>query len=238
MTRRSAKAGLLADPQIERISTVEQIANVLRRNILDGFLRPGTAVREGLVASELGVSRNSVREAIRILIPEGLLRHHMHRGVIVTELGPEDVDEIYQIRTIVERAAVETASGLRPAAFDGLERAARGMRRAAKEENEQTALDNDMALHRALVGLLGNERLETLHGALQAELRLGMWLVTKVLDDLDQLASEHEHLVRLLVEGRRDECVEALEDHMRDARIRLTNLLRDPERRATRPMQT
>src|SRR5687767_1494613 len=100
MKTKSGEARLLVDPQIERISTVEQIANVLRRNILEGSLRPGRAVREGLVASELGVSRNSVREAVRMLIPEGLLQHHMHRGVIVTELGPDDVAEIYEIRSI------------------------------------------------------------------------------------------------------------------------------------------
>lgn len=235
VTRGPDETRFLADPRIERVSTPEQVANILRRNILDGVLRPGMPVPEQQVASELGVSRNSVREATRMLTPEGLLQHHMHRGVIVTEVGPEDVAGIYQIRTIVEGAAVEAAVGLEAAAFEALAKAAAGMRKAAEEENEQAALDNDMAFHHAFVGLLGNRRMQGFHAGLQAELRLGMWLVTKVLDDLDQLASEHEQLLRLLVEGRRKDALGAVEHHMDDARTRLTTLLRDPERRATGP---
>lgn len=231
------EARILSSPRIERVSTPEQVANILRRNILQGILRPGMAVPEQQVATELGVSRNSVREATRMLIPEGLLQHHMHRGVIVTEIGPDDVASIYQIRTIVETAAVEAAVGLDEAAFKELAEAADRMHRAAAEGSEQAALENDMAFHRALVALLDNRRLQAFHAGLQGELRLGMWLVTNVLDDLAQLAAEHEALLRLLVDGRRDECLAAVRSHMDDARARLTTLLNDPERRAARPTQ-
>lgn len=226
----------LSDPRIERVSTPEQVANILRRNILEGVLRPGMPVPEQQVATELGVSRNSVREATRMLIPEGLLQHHMHRGVIVTEVGPDDVSSIYQIRTIVESAAVEAAVGLQETAFKQLAEAAEGMHRAAEDGSEQAALENDMAFHRALVGLLDNRRLQAFHTGLQGELRLGMWLVTSVLDDLRQLASEHEAILRFLVDGRADECLAAVRSHMEDARARLTTLLNDPARRA-RPLK-
>jgi DNA-binding GntR family transcriptional regulator len=230
-------ARFLSDPRIERVSTPEQVAKILRRNILAGVLRPGMPVPEQQVATELGVSRNSVREATRMLIPEGLLQHHMHRGVIVTEIGPDDVAAIYQIRAIVESAAVEAAVGLQDPAFVELEEASQGMHRAADDGSEQAALENDMAFHRALVGLLGNRRLQAFHTGLQRELRLGMWLVTNVLDDLGQLASDHEAILRSLREGRRDDCLAAVGSHMADATTRLTTLLNDPMRRATRPSQ-
>jgi DNA-binding GntR family transcriptional regulator len=170
-----------------------------------------------------------------MLIPEGLLQHHMHRGVIVTEVGPEDVASIYQIRTLVEGAAVEAAAGLDAAAYSELAEAVAAMRQAASEGSEQDALENDMAFHRALVGLLGNRRLQAFHAGLQGELRLGMWLVTNVLDDLEQLASDHQTILQALVEGRRDDCLTAVRVHMNDAQKRLTTLLNDPARRATRP---
>jgi DNA-binding GntR family transcriptional regulator len=229
------EARFLLDPHIERVSTPDQVANILRRSILAGILRPGMPVPEQQVASELGVSRNSVREATRMLIPEGLLQHHMHRGVIVTEIGPDDVESIYQIRTIVESAAVEDAIGLAEEAFAELADAVDAMHRASDGGSEQAALENDMAFHRALVGLLDNRRLQAFHAGLQGELRLGMWLVTNVLDDLEQLASDHEAILRLLVDGRRDACLAAVRSHMEDARTRLTTLLNDPERRARRP---
>lgn len=225
----------LSDPHIERVSTPDQVANILRRNILAGILRPGMPVPEQQVATELGVSRNSVREATRMLIPEGLLQHHMHRGVIVTEVGPDDVESIYQIRTIVETAAVEGAVGLGEEAFTELAEASAAMHRAAEDGSEQAALENDMAFHRALVALLDNRRLQAFHAGLQGELRLGMWLVTNVLDDLEQLASDHETILHLLVDGRRDDCLAAVRSHMDDARTRLMTLLNDPERRARRP---
>jgi DNA-binding FadR family transcriptional regulator len=68
-------------------STSEQVADVLRENILNGELKPGAPLREQHIAKMLGISRNMVREAMRLLAREGLVTYHLHRGVVVPSSG-------------------------------------------------------------------------------------------------------------------------------------------------------
>src|SRR5260370_37511514 len=95
---------------INRISVADQVASILRRRNLDGELLPGTALQEVPMATSLGVSRNTVREATRILSLEGLLKRSAHRGVAVAQLSLEDVAEIYRVRHLLESPAVRAAN--------------------------------------------------------------------------------------------------------------------------------
>jgi DNA-binding GntR family transcriptional regulator len=70
--------------QIHRVSVADQVASVLRQRILKGELRPGMPLQEVPLAASLGVSRNTMREATRILSLEGLLKRSVHRGVAVS----------------------------------------------------------------------------------------------------------------------------------------------------------
>ena len=92
---------------IQRQSTTEQAAAALRDAILTGKIPPGTPLREVALAAELGVSRNTVREAARLLGGEGLVRHQMNRGIVVAEITAADVRDIYAARAAVEAAAAE-----------------------------------------------------------------------------------------------------------------------------------
>src|SRR5438132_14067192 len=83
--------------QIDRVSVADQVATVLRPRILDGELRPGTSLPEVPLASSLGVSRNTMREAMRILSLEGLLKRNLHRGVTVSQLSVRGVQEFYHL---------------------------------------------------------------------------------------------------------------------------------------------
>src|SRR5213594_1164280 len=96
--------------EINRVSVADQVASILRRRILDGELLPGTALQEVPMATSLGVSRNTVREATRILSLEGLLKRSIHRGVAVSQLSLKDVEEIYHLRRMLEIPAVLTAN--------------------------------------------------------------------------------------------------------------------------------
>src|SRR3989454_5154649 len=106
--------------QITRVSVADQVAALLRQRILEGEFRPGTQLQELPLASSLGVSRNTMREAIRILSLEGLLRRSLHRGAAVSQLSLRDVQEIYQLRRMLEIPAVLAAKDL-PAKKNGRE---------------------------------------------------------------------------------------------------------------------
>src|ERR1700751_5478542 len=106
--------------QIHRLSVADQVAAILRQRILDGELRPGTALQEVSVSSSLGVSRNTMREAVRILAIEGLLKKNPHRGVAVAQLSLEDVQEIYHLRRMLEIPAVLAATKADRGVLEGI----------------------------------------------------------------------------------------------------------------------
>src|ERR1700758_2815901 len=112
--------------QIHRVSVADQVASVLRQKILSGELRPGSALQEVPLAASLGVSRNTVREATRILASEGLLKRSIHRGVAVSQLSLKDVQEIYQLRRMLEIPAVLMAKADRAKILGELEIALEG----------------------------------------------------------------------------------------------------------------
>jgi DNA-binding GntR family transcriptional regulator len=98
--------------RIGRASTAGRVADVLRDRVTEGHLVPGTRLSEEEIGEALGVSRNTLREAFRLLSHERLLEHVFNRGVFVRSLSRDDVRDVYRVRRLVECAAVRYAGGL------------------------------------------------------------------------------------------------------------------------------
>jgi DNA-binding GntR family transcriptional regulator len=90
--------------------TSVMVAEVIRDGILEGRLRPGDRLKEDMIAKELEVSRTPVREAIAMLQAEGLLDAQQHRGAQVRSYTPGELEEIYDLRSILEGYAARRAA--------------------------------------------------------------------------------------------------------------------------------
>jgi DNA-binding GntR family transcriptional regulator len=86
------------------------VADLIRDGILEGRLRPGDRLKEDTLAKELEVSRTPVREAIAMLQAEGLLEGQQHRGAQVRSYTPAELEEIYDLRSILEGYAARRAA--------------------------------------------------------------------------------------------------------------------------------
>lgn len=84
----------------------EMVADVVREAIVSGLLRPGQALPQHEIAAELQVSHIPVREALRQLQSEGLVTYQANRGVVVATLDAAEVREVYEIRRVLETAAL------------------------------------------------------------------------------------------------------------------------------------
>src|ERR1700730_12555970 len=115
--------------QIDRVSVADQVAALLRHRILTGELRPGSRLQEVPLAASLGVSRNTMREATRILSLENLLKRSIHRGVAVSQLSLQDVQEIYHLRRMLEISGVLGAKDDRADVLPELRNAVKGYER-------------------------------------------------------------------------------------------------------------
>jgi len=91
------------------LTAQEAVLAQLRREILEGELRPGTSLRQDVIAERLGFSRVPVREALKILEAENLVRYVPRRGYTVTALEFGELAEIYNIRRVLEEEAVRLA---------------------------------------------------------------------------------------------------------------------------------
>lgn len=92
-----------------RTSLTEQITAELRRRILNGQLAEGTTLRQERLATELGVSRIPLREAIHHLEAEGLVVSILHKGTVVSSLSPGELEELFGIRMQLETWLFEAA---------------------------------------------------------------------------------------------------------------------------------
>ena len=86
----------------DRASLSKVVNEQIRGRILDGKLKPGERLVEDRLSAELGVSRVPVREALRMLSTEGLVRIEPNRGASVVEITPELVTELVEVRTLLE----------------------------------------------------------------------------------------------------------------------------------------
>jgi DNA-binding GntR family transcriptional regulator len=223
--------------QINRVSVADQVATLLRQRILEGEFRPGTQVQELPLASSLGVSRNTMREAIRILSLEGLLRRSLHRGAAVSQLSLRDVQEIYQLRRMLELPAVLAARDPDPGLLQEIRSAVEQYELAVHDRNWSRAVSHDLHFHSLLIRFHGNKRLDSFYKNMLGELRVGMVLVDRSHDNPGALIPVHRKMCQLLSTGKLKQCAAVLERHLEDSESRLTQIMHAHAARVVRTAQ-
>lgn len=184
---------------IQRQSTTGQAATAIRQAILSGRIPPGTPLREAALAAELGVSRNTIREAARILESEGLVRYQMNRGIVVTEITAEDVTDIYTARAAAEMAGADALTASRdPAIYQKLADLVDQIERAFGRGDVAGVLEGDRLFHATLVAAAGSRRLARFHAQLQQEQRLALLLAERSSRRLGRTADDHRELLGAL----------------------------------------
>jgi DNA-binding GntR family transcriptional regulator len=211
--------------QIHRVSVADQVASVLRQRILNGELRPGTPLQEVPLSASLGVSRNTMREATRILSLEGLLKRSVHRGVAVSQLSLKDVQEIYQLRRMLEIPAVLAAKSNHTDVLPELQNALEGYEGAVRRRDWVRAVEFDLQFHSLLIRFLHNRRLESFYQRVIGELRMGMVLVDRRHDDPGGLVPAHRKIWQLLAAGKLKQCATVLARHLDDSELRLSKVM-------------
>ena len=209
-----AKAPRLA-ASIDRRSATEQVAAALREAILSGQFLPGTPLREVQLAEEIGVSRNTIREATRTLAAEGLVRYKHNRGVVVTELSTQDIDELYQARAVLEWAGIETLMASRSErVFQTLAQLVDRIEVAFAAGDVAGVLEGDRQFHSILVSQVGNPRLDHYYASLQEELQLALTLTERSSVELGRQRDDHRILLDAIRTSGPTEARTALEEHL------------------------
>ena len=153
---------------VSRTVLREQIKEILLERILRGELEPGERLVETRLARELGTSQAPVREALRDLQLLRLVESEPFRGARVRAVDDSQLLPVFPVRAALEELAAREAARMAKGEVEVLDRELEGMRDAAARGDWRTQISHDIAFHRAMVELAGNEPL------LQSWLGLGV----------------------------------------------------------------
>lgn len=213
----SPQPELVANDILAPASLVELAARRLRSEILSGALVPGERLIEEQLTRRFGTSRAPLREALRLLGQQGLVEHLPRRGVRVTELSPQDVDELFSLRDVLERFAVHTAPPVPdPLALGELADRLDAMQRAAATGAALEQAEAHRQFHVALVAMAGHRHLLLVYEPVILKLQLYMAAnlrrEAQVRTPQDGVR-RHQRLFEAVAAGDIDAVLGALGDH-------------------------
>ena len=214
--------GVAADvARLDRSSSAERAADVLRRSITEGALQPGAQLSEIELTEVLEVSRNTLREAFRLLTHEGLLVYKLHRGVFVPELDETDVVDLYRVRRVLEvdvvRGLAERDPELPAGRLEPLQDDVEAAKAAALAGRWAAVGTANMRFHRNLIGLADSHRLDAITGRLLAELRLLFHVVATPRELYEPYIARNQAIFELLEAREYERAADELHQYLVDS---------------------
>lgn len=202
-------------------SLASQVADRLVEAVAQGRIEPGQRLYETELATELGVSRIPIREALRLLEGQGLLVARHHRGIRVIALDEAWAQQLYELRIAIERVALRHAAqayAREPDRLKALDRIIAQMHDAAAAGDRDAVNLADLAFHETVCAESGSPLLVTLWQAIRRHLRI---LFAREADRDSALAAvpaQHQQLRALLAAGDEAALDRAIEAHIMGAR--------------------
>lgn len=193
-------------------ATPSLVADALREAIVRGILQGGLQLRQDALAAEFGVSRIPIREALRRLEAEGLVTMKPNRGAVVTELSGEEVQEIYEIRILLESAILRMA--LPNMSAETLRRAEEVLDTIDAEANAVRWIDLNREFHWILYAPANKPRLLHLISTLRTNVDRYVNLYISFLDKRGDAQREHRKILNACRQGDEDAAVRALKQHL------------------------
>ncbi len=197
--------------KLERTSLRSAIVDRLRARIHARDLAPGAPVREPALASELGVSRSPLREALLTLEHEGLLVSEVHRGFTVRALDEETIAELYPILGALEGLSIRLAGERLRARLPELRAINAELRAAKKTPREMAALDRQF--HDLVSAAAGNANLVRLKDNLQGRVRLFDRADERGMAAITRSCEQHEGMLEAIENGHFGRAARRAEAH-------------------------
>lgn len=213
--------------RIESPRLVDSALQAVRNSILEGRIAPGERLLEVRLASELGISRGPLREALHLLEKDGIIYSVPRRGKFVQSFDARAIDEVYSLRTVLETFAVQRFISRTGGDDSGrLEAALDSMRRAAAAEDIWLLSRQDIVFHQTLVELAEHELLtrawlENVAGKLHILLNI----TAQTHRPMEDVLQRHEELLQGLRRGDQEFAAELIRRHLDDARERALRAL-------------
>ena len=203
----------------------DDVATQLRNYIFDGHLRPGSFIDEVTLCELWSISRTPLREALKVLTAEGLVRHEPRRGCFVNEVTEQDLDDIFPVIALLEgRCAFDATQRATPADVQALEVWHQRLKQHADAGRINDYYEANFAIHEAIIQLANNKWLAQTIADLRKILKLARLQQLHAPGRLKQSLKEHLAVFGALKAGDAPGADVAMRNHLLQQREALREL--------------
>ena len=215
-------------PQVGRGRVlVDWVTESLREAILQGYFEPGERLDQDSIAEDLEVSRTPVREAIRVLETEGFVEIRPHRGAYIATLTPRDVQEIYEVRSLLEAELVrQVTPHIPPSVLAQLERSLAEGEARWQVGDVQGHYESDVLFHETLYKFAENTLIrDILVGLTNRIARVRRFAQRQPGYHLDHSIREHRAILEAMRRRDPDGAAAAMRAHLMNSAERIQALI-------------
>ena len=211
---------------VSKISQREKTYKAIKQAIISYEVKPGEPLAEEQLATKLGVSRTPVREALKELRKEGLVKMIYRKGAFVAEVLSKDVEEIFLLREILECAAVKIAiPRLKEEDLIEMESLFNSISKDIEMKNYKNIFNADIKLHSLIVDTAGNRRLSKFLNILNGQVRRMRVLSATAPGRLNESLQEHKDILEALKKRDIDLAEQRLRKHIRNIKNNILEML-------------
>ena len=200
----------------DELSLADQTVKAIEAAIISGHYHPGEHLSEAILAKKLSVSRNTLREAFRMLTKNGLIEYRANRGVFVTIPDFNTIIDVYRLRKIIEVGSVRNVHFPHSAIFM-MEKVVGKAEKLCEEKKWQDVGTADMEFHQLLVSLGNSPRLDRLFAELTVELRLIFGLISDLRSLHQPFVAMNRNIVNCLKKEKAKKAAKLLGDYLKQS---------------------
>ena len=214
-------------PQVKegRVLT-DWVTASLREAILRDFFEPGEKLDQDLIATELSVSRTPVRESLKVLESEGFVEIRSHRGAFIVKITREDVQDVYEIRKLLEAEVARQVLGLIPdSVLDDLEKSLDEDKESLERGEPSRHFDLDSYFHEIILGYARNKLFRIILDNLNNRIIKVRRFALRQPGHLVESHQEHRKILQALRQRDSDGAADAMRNHLERSSQRIQEII-------------
>lgn len=203
-----------------RVITIkQQVYEILRDDICSGVYAPGQQIHELELSKRLSISRSPIREALRQLVSDGLVVEYPNRGVFVRDYTPKDIEDIYDLRILLESYAImHSGQQITPETVKELTDCMEYLKAYHQQDDLESYIRQDTLLHQMLIRLSGNGLVVSTYERVYSMVQQFRIYSLKSRKRFDDSLEEHTEIIRNVLSGNAKEADRINRRHLMLAR--------------------
>ncbi len=197
-------------------SAMERAYNYINESILSGEIMLGSPLNEAEIANTLGISRSPVRESLKLLEAEGLVKYIPGRGTSVIEITRQDIEDIFDMRMLFELEALKNSTKYIGDSFwTDMEK---GIQDLGENTEPAAFYEFDKRLHYMIIGNSGNKLLETFYHRLAKLIEIVRRISAQDPMHFSKSKEQHYNIIIAMKEKNFDKASKLLAEHISDVK--------------------